>query len=158
MPHTFRLYPRLQAVVLPVVLFAAAIAPARSQAPSPAAAAVSPASAEVTTTDQSDSVSALRQSFIAPPDDSRIMVRWWWFGPSVTRDELERELRAMKAGGIGGVEAQPVYPLALDDPATGFHNFPYLSDEFLGDLRFASDKARELGMRFDLTLGSGWPV
>jgi hypothetical protein len=128
-----------------------------AQTPTPAAVAVSPSPAQASATDQSDSVGALRQSFVTPPDDSRIMVRWWWFGPSVTRDELERELRAMKAGGIGGVEAQPVYPLALDDPATGFHNFPYLSDEFLGDLRFASDKARELGMRFDLTLGSGWP-
>ena len=160
MPHTFTLSPRLQAVVFPFALFvllAAAIAPARAQAPSAPAAAASPAPAQASTTDESDSASALRQSFIAPPDDSRIMVRWWWFGPSVTQDELERELRAMKAGGIGGVETQPVYPLALDDPATGFHNFPYLSDEFLGDLRFASDKARELGMRFDLTLGSGWP-
>ena len=106
MPHTFTLSPRLQAVVFPFALFvllAAAIAPARAQAPSAPAAAASPAPAQASTTDESDSASALRQSFIAPPDDSRIMVRWWWFGPSVTQDELERELRAMKAGGIGGV-------------------------------------------------------
>ncbi|MGO9257574.1 MAG: glycosyl hydrolase [Bryobacteraceae bacterium] len=93
----------------------------------------------------------LRQSFEHPPDDARIMVRWWWFGPAVVKPELEREMRAMKDGGIGGFEVQPTYPLELD------HNFPYLSDEFLGDLRFASDKAKELGLRFDLTLGSGWP-
>jgi hypothetical protein len=166
MLRTSKLYARLHSVSLAVILAALCgptIALAHAQTPSPAAdaasaaAAASPTPAQPSTTDQSDSASALRQSFVAPPDDSRIMVRWWWFGPSVTKDELERELRAMKAGGIGGVEAQPVYPLALDDPATGFHNFPYLSDEFLGDLHFASDKARELGMRFDLTLGSGWP-
>jgi hypothetical protein len=85
------------------------------------------------------------------------MMRWWWFGPAVTEPELERELRAMKQGGIGGVEVQPVYPLALDDPLHGFHNFPYLSDEFIDSLRFASNKAHELGLRFDITLGSGWP-
>jgi len=85
------------------------------------------------------------------------MMRWWWFGPSVTKPELERELRSMRDAGIGGVEIQPVYPLELDDPETGFHNFPYLSDEFIDDLRFAAEKARELGLRFDLTLGSGWP-
>ncbi len=84
-------------------------------------------------------------------------MRWWWFGPAVTKPELERELRAMKQGGIGGVEVQPVYSLALDDPLHGFHNFPYLSDEFTDRLRFASNKARELGLRFDITLGSGWP-
>ena len=102
------------------------------------------------------SVAELQKKFVAPPNDSRIMMRWWWFGPSVTKDEVERELRVMKEGGIGGVEVQPVYPLLPDDPKTGHKNLPYLSDEFLEMLRFASDKARELGMRFDLTLGSGW--
>jgi hypothetical protein len=31
-------------------------------------------------------------------------MRWWWFGPSVTRAELERELTAMADAGLGGVE------------------------------------------------------
>ena len=101
-------------------------------------------------------VDELRRNFVAPPDDSRIMMRWWWFGPSVTKAEIERELRKMKEGGIGGVEVQPVYPLLPDDAASGIKNLPYLSDEFLEMLRFASEKSKELGMRFDLTLGSGW--
>ena len=99
----------------------------------------------------------LQRDFQNPPDDARIMVRWWWFGPSVTKTELEREMRLMKEGGIGGFEVQPVYPVELDNPATGIHNFPYLSDEFIDDLRFTGAKARELGLRYDLTLGSGWP-
>ena len=85
------------------------------------------------------------------------MMRWWWFGSAVEKTELERELRAMKQGGIGGVEVQPVYPVALDDPEHGFRNLPYLSDEFIDALRFAAQKARELGLRMDITLGSGWP-
>ena len=104
-----------------------------------------------------DPLADLRKSFENPPDDCRIMMRWWWFGPSVTRAELERELQTMKAGGIGGVEVQTTYPLELDNPLTGFRNYSFLSDEHLDALRFASEKARELGMRFDLTLGSGWP-
>ncbi|HEX6279873.1 MAG TPA: glycosyl hydrolase [Pyrinomonadaceae bacterium] len=105
---------------------------------------------------RAQTVSELHKNFVSPPNDSRIMMRWWWFGPSVTKGEIERELQVMKEGGIGGVEVQPVYPLLPDDPKTGHKNLPYLSDEFLEMLRFASDKARELGMRFDLTLGSGW--
>src|SRR6266576_600938 len=41
--------------------------------------------------------------------------------------------------------------------ALGFQNTPYLSGEFLDALRFTGEKARELGLRMDLTLGSGWP-
>src|SRR2546430_12140611 len=97
------------------------------------------------------------RNFLNPPDDSRILMRWWWFGPAVTKLELARELGKMKEGGIGGVEVQPVYPVELDDPARGFRNFPYLSDEFIDDLRFAAGEARRLGLRMDVTLGSGWP-
>src|SRR5258708_6420398 len=90
-------------------------------------------------------------------DDRRIMIRCWWFGTVVHIPELEGETRAMKAAGIGGFEVQPVYPLVLDDSASGIKTLPFLSDEFLDALKFTSDKARELGLRMDLTLGSGWP-
>lgn len=99
----------------------------------------------------------LWQAFVKPPADARIMVRWWWFGPAVTHQELAREMRAMKASGIGGFEIQPVYPLALDDAAREIRNLPYLSDAFLDVLRFVEQEAQQMGLRLDLTLGSGWP-
>lgn len=77
------------------------------------------------------------------------MMRWWWFGPSVERPELERQLRAMAAAGLGGVEVAFVYPMGPPTARFG-------SDEFLKDLGFAARTARDLGLRFDLTLGSGW--
>src|SRR5439155_12397307 len=106
---------------------------------------------------QSSGIDQLQRAFAAPPDDARIMMRWWWFGPAVSKPELEREMRLMKAGGIGGFEVQPVYPLTLDDPEKGIRNFSFLSDEYIDALRFVSVKARELGLRMDLTVGSGWP-
>jgi hypothetical protein len=107
---------------------------------------------------QSDSsLIRLTQSFAHPPGDSRIMVRWWWFGPAVTRSEIKQELEEMKAAGIGGVEIATLYPLALDDAQTGFHNISFLSDEHIDALRYAAQEARKLGLRVDITLGSGWP-
>ncbi len=123
-----------------------------------AAILVSPASLQFSSNAQTGGgIEALQQDFEQPPDNSKIMMRWWWYGPSVVKSQLERELRTMKAGGIGGIEVQPVYPLSPDDPSTGIKNLQFLSDEFLDALSFTADKSRELGLRLDLTLGSGWP-
>src|SRR5215472_2898047 len=108
-------------------------------------------------TASSPDLAKLQHLFQDPPNDSRIMMRWWWFGPAVTKPELEREMQLMKSAGIGGFEVQPVYALALDDPSTGIKTLPFLSEEFIDALKFVSQKSHELGLRMDLTLGSGWP-
>jgi hypothetical protein len=98
----------------------------------------------------------VQRLFAKPPDDSRILMRWWWFGPSVTTAEIEAEMRRMKEGGIGGFELAVVYPMALDDPVRGLRNERYLAPEFLEKVSFTSRKALELGLRMDVTIGSGW--
>ncbi len=100
---------------------------------------------------QAQTIDQLERGFRTPSEDAKIMMRWWWFGPSATKADIDTDLRKMKEGGIGGVEIQPVYPLALEG------NYPYLSNNFLEALRYARTRAAELGLRVDLTLGSGWP-
>ena len=95
------------------------------------------------------SLSDLRRTFAEPPADARPMMRWWWFGPDVTRADIDRDLTAMASAGIGGVEAACVYPLSADPPR-------YLSEAHLAALHYAAERAAELGLRFDLTLGTGW--
>jgi hypothetical protein len=102
-------------------------------------------------------LASLHRTFADPPDASRILMRWWWFGPAATKDEITRELEQMKAAGIGGAEITTLYPLALDDASTGFHNTPFLGEEHLAALQFAAHEAHRLGLRIDVTLGSGWP-
>ncbi len=94
-------------------------------------------------------IDELRSGFAHPPRTASPLMRWWWFGPSVSRPELQRELTAMADAGLGGVEVAYVYPLSAATTEFG-------SDAFLADLRFAAERAHELGLRFDLTLGSGW--
>jgi len=94
-------------------------------------------------------VASLRAGLTAPDPSARPMMRWWWFGPEVEHAEIDRELRAMSDAGIGGAEVAFVYPLG-DDPA------PFLSSRMLEALRHAAETARDLGLRFDVTLGSGW--
>jgi hypothetical protein len=103
-------------------------------------------------------VNSLQKDFEHPPDDARIMMRWWWYGPAVTKDGIDRELNAMKAGNVGGFEVQPTYPLVVDGPGPdGAKNLKFMSPEFLEMLGHTAAKAKELGLRMDLTLGSGWP-
>src|SRR2546425_312014 len=45
------------------------------------------------TANPSANVVEVQRLFAQPPDDSRILMRWWWFGPSVTTGELEAEMR-----------------------------------------------------------------
>jgi hypothetical protein len=118
-----------------------------------ASMAVAPSFATVASAD----VASLQQSFEQPAPDARIRVRWWWYGPAVTQPMLEQEMNNMKAGGIGGFEVQPTYPLSIDGELPGVHNIKFLSPEFFDMLHFTAAKAKELGLRMDLTLGSGWP-
>ena len=109
----------------------------------------------------------LRENFLHPPDSAKPMVRWWWFGPAVTKPEILRELQQMKADGIGGAELAFVYPEVLDgaNPAgvgTGngsatFKNLPFLSPEMLDAVHYAETEGHRLGLRIDITLCSGWP-
>ncbi len=104
-----------------------------------------------------DPLEALSRIFLAPPDAAKPMTRWWWFGGAVTPGEITRELTFMRDAGIGGAEIQPVYPVTVDDPAAGIRHHRYYSPEWFDLLRHASREARRLGLRIDLTLGSGWP-
>ena len=115
------------------------------------------AALSITSAQPADPLASLRHVWQEPSPSARPMMRWWWFGPAVTPHGLDRELQAMHDAGLGGVEVQPVYPLVPDDRGRGLVNHPFLSPPFLEALRHSAETARRLGLRFDLTLGSGWP-
>ena len=95
--------------------------------------------------------------FADPPAEYGMGVHWWWFGPAVTRPEVERELKVMHRAGIASVLIYPVYPISPDDPAHGIRNLRYLSPEFLDVLGHAVRYARQLGMTVEIVIGTGWP-
>ena len=99
-------------------------------------------------------IEKLKANFENPPDDARPMMRWWWFGLAVEKPEIRRELEQMKADGIGGAELAFVYPQVVDDTLV---NEPFLSSPMLDNVSYAAGEARRLGLRLDVTLGSGWP-
>lgn len=78
------------------------------------------------------------------------LMRWWWFSSHVSAAAIDADLDAMHAAGIGGVEVAFVYPVAAESAE-------FLSPAFLELVEHAAKEAERRGMRFDLTLGAGWP-
>jgi len=146
----------LFASLLTISVFALVLAPACGGQTTAKPAAQKPSAAAGQTT-ATVSVASLRAGFANPPNEARPMVRWWWFGPTVVKPEILRELQQMKADGIQGAEMAFEYAEVLDDPAKGLKTLPFLSPEMLDDVAYAQAEGRKLGLRIDLTLCSGWP-
>lgn len=85
--------------------------------------------------------------------ETRPWTRWWWLGSAVEPAEITRELEAFASAGIGGVEICPIYG------AVGAESrfVPYLSGAWVSALEHTLKEAARLGMKVDLTTGTGWP-
>src|SRR3982750_3248846 len=100
--------------------------------------------------------SDLFQLFKNPPSIYRPFVRWWWNGDKIEKAELARELRLLKAAGIGGVEINPIaFPARTDD--LGKSSLDWLSPGWIEMLHFTFSEAKTLDLTCDLIVGSGWP-
>jgi len=100
---------------------------------------------------------SLEAQFRDMPNNSRLRMHWYIFGPAWTAEEGERQLRLMADAHIGGVLVFPAYPIALDNPTLGIKNEPYLSPAFLSVLRSIAGSCQRLGLTLDMVLGTGWP-
>ena len=93
-----------------------------------------------------------------PPGEARPVARWWWPGGSVESKGLKDHLKLIANAGFGAVEVQPLL-LGLGEEE--FAADPKLrsvgTPEFYVRLAQAAAAAKENGLAFDLTLGSGWP-
>lgn len=99
----------------------------------------------------------LLKGFRDPPPACRMRMFWRVFGPAWETEEIDYELRLMKHAGIGGVMTSFFYPVSLDNPDPAIHNQRLGSPEFLDTFRYAATRANEMGLRFGVFGGSGWP-
>jgi len=85
-------------------------------------------------------------------ETARPWTYWWWMGSAVDRTNLTRELQRYREAGLGGVHIIPVYG------AKGFEEkfIDYLSPNWMEMLSYTVSEAERLGLRVDLTMGSGW--
>jgi hypothetical protein len=106
---------------------------------------------------QTQSTDSLAEGFRRVPPEARMRMYWRVFGPAWTPPEIDAQFVELKEAGVGGVMTMLFYPVEPDDPANGVHNQRFLSPEFLETLAYAARKAKELGLRFSVQGGTGWP-
>ena len=103
-----------------------------------------------------DVTDELYSLFKNPPAESKPFVRWWWNGDRLSEKEIIRQLDVMKAGGIGGVEINPIALPEENDPM-GIPAIEWLSPEWIEMVKVALKAAEERGIVCDIIVGSGWP-
>ncbi len=90
--------------------------------------------------------------WIEPSVNSKPWSYWWWMGSAVDEKNIAQELITLQKAGWGGVHIIPIYG------AKGWENkyIQYLTPEWFKMLDFTVNKAKELGLQVDTTLGTGW--
>jgi len=95
--------------------------------------------------------------FVNPPAEFGPQTRWWWPGASVDDAGLRNQLRQFAEAGYSAIEIQPfMSALTNADLAEDSRIRAVGEAAFLERLRTAACTAQELGLDWDITLGSGW--
>lgn len=78
---------------------------------------------------------------------------WWWPGSSVNKSDIKANLKTYAEAGFGGLHIIPIYGVKGEE-----NNFlHFLSPEYIENLKFCTETAKELGLGIDMSLGTGWP-
>ncbi len=85
--------------------------------------------------------------------ETKPWTRWWWHGSAVDRGELTKELEALNAAGIGGVEITPIYGVRGEEK----HFIQFLSEDWMRMLDHTLREAARLDLGVDMATGTGWP-
>ena len=95
--------------------------------------------------------------FANPPAEFGPQTRWWWPGASVDDAGLRDQLRKFAAAGYSAIEIQPFMSALTNADLREDPQIRTVGDAtFLGRLRTAACTAQDLGLHWDITLGSGW--
>jgi hypothetical protein len=95
--------------------------------------------------------------FANPPAELSPQTRWWWPGGAVDDATLRTQLGQFAELGYGAVEIQPFMSAVTNADLREDARIRTVGDAaFVERLHSAGCAAKELGLFWDLTLGSGW--
>jgi len=103
-----------------------------------------------------DTLYAANPDTLAWPEltrEAKPWTAWWWMGSAVDKETITRELTEFHDAGIGGVEVGMFYGAKGAEA----RYIDFLSPRWMEMLAHASNEARRLGMRLDMSTVAGWP-
>jgi len=86
-------------------------------------------------------------------DTAKPWTYWWWPGSAVNEADIDHQLTAFAKAGLGGVHIIPIYGVKGEEAQF----LPFLSAAWLEAVQFTLERAEELELGVDITLGTGWP-
>ncbi|MFA6126278.1 MAG: glycosyl hydrolase [Bacteroidales bacterium] len=100
-------------------------------------------------------VDSLKNSFLAPPDDARPRVYWWWLFNRVDKAGITRDLEEFRTKGISGVNLICTGGYAGKAPLLGVE---FLGAEWRELFRHAVREAKRLNIEMGFNLAGGWTM
>jgi Glycosyl hydrolases family 2, sugar binding domain. len=94
--------------------------------------------------------SPLEEGFDHPPLSARPLGWWHWINGHVTKEGIAADLEAAKRAGMGGVQLFDVEMYLPPGPVR------YGTDDWYSHVRYAMQKAAELGLEFHVMNTPGW--
>jgi hypothetical protein len=85
--------------------------------------------------------------------DHKPWTRWWWPASAVDTANLTRQLEALAAAHLGGVEITPIYGARGAEA----RSIEFLTPKWVEMLEHTGSEAQRLGLGVDMATGTGWP-
>ena len=79
--------------------------------------------------------------------------RWWWLGSAVDENNLSYNMEEYAHAGLGELEITPIYGVQNNEE----NELSFLTPEWMKALEYTINKGKEVGMRIDMSTGTGWP-
>src|SRR5450631_3609531 len=96
---------------------------------------------------------ALKSGFENPPESARPRVWWHWMNGNISKEGIKLDLEWMHRSGIAGFQN---FDAALQTPQVVDHRLAYMTPEWKGAFKYATELADQLGMEEAIAGSPGW--
>ena len=99
------------------------------------------------------SIVGMAQEWPVITSTAKPAARWWWLGSAVDEANLSYNMEQYARAGLGELEITPIYGVQGNER----NERSFLTPEWMSALAYTQAKGDEVGIRIDMSTGTGWP-